>query len=54
MRRDIEDALAVLDGRTRQTHKQASSRIFLTTAVRQNGALDSCAWGKDAGVAVAS
>jgi hypothetical protein len=40
-RRDVEEALAVLDARAEQALKEAASRVFVTTAISQNGALDS-------------
>ncbi len=39
-REQIEQAIAHLDGRAEKLLSQAASRVFLTTAVSQNGALD--------------
>jgi hypothetical protein len=40
-RTDIEDALGILDVRVEEILKSAGSRVFLSTAISQNGALDS-------------
>lgn len=40
-REDVEGALAVLDARADEVIRTSGSQIFLTTAISQNGALDS-------------
>ena len=39
-RKDVEDALATLRGEAEEVVKTAASRVFLTTAISQNGSLD--------------
>lgn len=40
-REEIEEALGILDTRSDEVLKSAGSRVFLSTAISQNGALDS-------------